>query len=592
MEFRILGPLEVVAEGRVLRLGGAKQRALLALLLFHANEPVSVDRIVDELWGERPPPTAAKNVQVYVSHLRKALGDGIVVTTHPGYTLRVAEGSLDAQRVEQILAAASGRPAVERLELLRAGLDLWRGPPLAELADLRFVQTEIGRLEELRLQLLKRRIGTELDLGRHEDVIVELEKLVVAHPLDEHLRGQLMLALYQSSRQADALAVYRDARRALTDELGLEPDEELRSLEQRILAHDPTLRPTPVMPESAGEHVGGRRRRRLPRAFLAGVALLAAAAMLATLLALAGDDPPPKLVVPANAIAVVDPEQGAVVAVIPVGRRPETVVAGAGAVWVGNVGDRTLSRIDPETFRVTKTVGLGFEPTDLAADAERVWVAGGYDHALWRVDRDGLARVKIRFVERVGPLPPGFERGRAGVTVGRGSVWLSHGDEVTEFDPDTGVIRRTVAAGGRWHREIALADRRVWVGVNNSAGPGLMQGVESIDLAADHRVDHTKLISNASEIHFASRSLWVAIRVAGAVWELDPVTGLLQRTIPVGNDPEGLVFHDDSLWITNELDATVRRVDARDGETELLIPIGHALEEVAVANGYVFVAVR
>ncbi len=154
MDFRILGALEVVSEGHPLPLGGGKQRALLALLLLHPNEAVSVDRLVDDLWGERPPPTAAKNVQVYVSHLRKALGDDVIVTTPPGYAVRVAEGELDADRAAQALAAAAGRPAPERRELLAAALAEWRGSPLAELADVPSAQGEIGRLEELRLQLL------------------------------------------------------------------------------------------------------------------------------------------------------------------------------------------------------------------------------------------------------------------------------------------------------------------------------------------------------------------------------------------------------------------------------------------------------
>ena len=249
IEFRILGPLEVIADGEMVPLGGAKQRALLALLLLRPNEAVSVGRIVDELWGERAPPTAAKNVQVYVSHLRKALGDGVVVTQAPGYALQVADGAIDAQQAERALALAAGKPPAERAAVLNAALGLWRGVPLADLVDVPFAQAEVTRLDELRLQLVKRRTDAELELGRHEAVVVELERLVALHPFDEGLRVQLMLALYRSGRQTDALAVYRDARRALTTELGLEPGEDLRLLEQRILAHDPSLRP-PAAPIS------------------------------------------------------------------------------------------------------------------------------------------------------------------------------------------------------------------------------------------------------------------------------------------------------------------------------------------------------
>ncbi len=392
-KFRILGALEVVSEGHPLPLGGGKQRALLALLLLQPNEAVSVDRLVDDLWGERPPPTAAKNVQVYVSHLRKALGDDVIMTTPPGYTVRVAEGVLDADRAAQALSAAAGRPAPERRELLAAALAEWRGSPLAELADVPSAHGEIGRLEELRLQLLKRRLEADLELGRHAEILVELERLVAAHPLDEQLRAQLMLALYRSGRQADALESYRDARRTLTRELGLEPDEELRALEQRILAHDPVLQAPPLAPLPVAAPTGTSapaRTRRLPRSLALGAGLFVAAAVAVGVLALARDESPAALVVPANSIAVVDPEQGAVVAAIPVGRgarehgcrgrrgvggerrRPHAVTHRPGDAS-GDEGRRARLRADRPRCGRRPRVGLG-----------------GYDHVLWRVDRDGL----------------------------------------------------------------------------------------------------------------------------------------------------------------------------------------------------------
>ena len=593
IEFRILGPLEVIADGEIVPLGGAKQRALLALLLLRPNEAVSVGRIVDELWGERAPPTAAKNVQVYVSHLRKALGDGVVVTQTPGYVLKVTDGAIDAQQAERALALAAGKPPAERAAVLNAALGLWRGVPLADLVDVPFAQAEVARLDELRLQLVKRRTDAELELGRHEAVVVELERLVALYPFDEGLRVQLMLALYRSGRQTDALAVYRDARRALTTELGLEPGEDLRLLEQRILAHDPSLRPpaAPIATRRAGPLVLPRRR---PLVFVIGAGLVAAAAVTVAVLALGGD-PSPVVAVPSNAIAVVDPGRGAVVAAIPVGRRPEQVVVGAGAVWVANVVDRTLSRIDPDNLRVNKTVGLGFEPTDLAADEEHVWVVGGYDHSIWRLDRDGAVRLKLQFDEQLGPLPDEFERGPAGIAVSEQSVWLAHGDEVTELDPDSGEKRRTIRAGGRWHREIATNGQRVWVGYNDVTRPPTKipnPGIDLIDTSTGRRLERAKLISDASEIIFASGRLWVAVRVTGAVWELDPASGLLQRTLQVGNEPEGIAFHDNSLWVTNELDATLRRINPSSGETETVIPIGYALGEVAAAQERLFVAVR
>ncbi len=241
MEFQLLGPLEVTERDRALVLGGVKQRSLLAILLLHANAVVSSDRLADELWGDAQPRTAGKSIQVHISRLRKELGDGRLETHAPGYLLRVHPTELDLARFEQLLdQARDGEPAAAA-QTLREALALWRGPPLADLAYQPFAQAEIARLEELRLAALEQRIEADLADGRHAALVGELEHLVAEHPLRERLRGQLMLALYRSARQAEALDVYRTARRELSEELGLEPGEELKRLEQAILRHDPAL---------------------------------------------------------------------------------------------------------------------------------------------------------------------------------------------------------------------------------------------------------------------------------------------------------------------------------------------------------------
>ncbi len=258
MEFRILGPLEVCADGRELSLGGAKQRALLAVLLLHANEVVSIDRLVDELWGDRSPATAVKTVQVYVSQLRKALrgrrGEGdeerVLVTRATGYMLRVEPGQLDADRFQRLVHQARQELAAERprqaAQMLLEALALWRGPALADFALDGFAQNEIARLEEARISAIEERIEADLALGRHSELVGELESLVTAHPLRERLRGQLMTALYRSGRQAEALETYRQGRRLLADELGLEPGEALKRLERGILEQDLALGPVGV----------------------------------------------------------------------------------------------------------------------------------------------------------------------------------------------------------------------------------------------------------------------------------------------------------------------------------------------------------
>jgi DNA-binding SARP family transcriptional activator len=277
MDFRILGPLEARDQGRGVRLGGGRQRALLALFLLHRGETLSTERLVDELWGERPPATAAKTVQVYISRLRKTLAGGesddpagVVVTREHGYELRLDPERLDAHRFERLVAEgrselAAGRPE-RAASALEGALSLWRGPPLADLAYEPFAQPDIARLDDLRVAALEQLIEAKLALGRHAEVIAQLEALIGEHPYRERLRAQLMLALYRSDRQADALQAYQDARVTLVEELGIEPGARLRELERAILAQDPALHlvveaPTEAEPavEPRGAFVGRER---------------------------------------------------------------------------------------------------------------------------------------------------------------------------------------------------------------------------------------------------------------------------------------------------------------------------------------------
>jgi predicted ATPase/DNA-binding SARP family transcriptional activator len=250
MEFRILGSLEVRADGGPVALGGAKPRGLLAVLLLHANEPVSAERLAVSLWGEDAPAAAVKTIHVYVSRLRRALGDpDLLATTPAGYRLRVAPGELDSARFEQLSAEGyraldDGRP--ERAgRVLRDALSLWRGPALAEFAFEAFAQAEIGRLEDERQAALEARVEADLAVGRHAELAGELQELVAVHPLRERLHGHLMVSLYRSGRQADALEAYRRARDILVEQLGIEPGSELRALERAVLAQDPELDSAP-----------------------------------------------------------------------------------------------------------------------------------------------------------------------------------------------------------------------------------------------------------------------------------------------------------------------------------------------------------
>ena len=258
MDFRILGSLEALEEGERVALGGSRQRALLAVFLLHANETLSTDRLIDELWGERPPTTAGKTVQVRISRLRKALtaggddsrGNGLLVTRDYGYELVLDPDRLDSHRFERLAAEGRGELAAGRPEaavsVLEGALSLWRGEPLGDLAYEPFAQLEIARLRDMRVVVREQLIDAKLALGGHSDVVGELEALIGENPLRERLRGQLMLALSRCERQADALQAYQDARRRLVEELGIEPGQRLRDLERAILAQDPALQLAPL----------------------------------------------------------------------------------------------------------------------------------------------------------------------------------------------------------------------------------------------------------------------------------------------------------------------------------------------------------
>src|SRR5262249_40560930 len=303
----------------------------------------------------------------YVARLRKALGDRVLVTSPPGYALRIEEEQLDAARFESLVRTARGAPASVAAERLRGALALWRGPPLADFSYDSFAQDEIRRLEELRLGALEDRIEADLDLGRHEDVVGELESLASAHPLRERFQSHLMVALYRCGRQAEALAVYQNVRRRFVDELGLEPSPPLQQLEQAILRHDPSL--------SAPERVTAmpQHRKRPPRTRLlvfSGVLVLAGVAALVGVRMSSGSR---KLVATPNSVGVIDGKRAALSAVVSSVGTPGGIASGEGAVWVTDTADDVVLRIDP-VRRTAERVPVGHGPTGVVVGDDEVWV--------------------------------------------------------------------------------------------------------------------------------------------------------------------------------------------------------------------------
>ena len=596
MRFDILGPLEVVGDNGAIDLPPGRARTLLLLMLTRPNEALTIDALVEELWNGDPPPSAGKIVQGYVGQLRRALGNERIATRGHGYAICLEDGELDVELVEALRAESRTQVEERRAETLRRAQARFRGRALDDAADEPFATAERHRLDDLRVAILAERVEADLALGRHADLVPELERVVADHPLDERLRGQLMLALYRSGRQADALAEYTEIRRLLTDDLGLEPSDDLRALQRRILEHAPVLG-APTRVNGAAPAQGAGRRRPAGRWIVVGGGVLCAAVVAGGLVLVSRSGEP--LVVPHDSLAVIDARRNRVVAAVPVGGRPTFVAAGAGAVWVANVIDRTVSRVDPRTLRVTATTGLGFEPTDIEADERYVWVVGGYDHALWRIDADGVARLRVRFDERYPPRREGYERGIAGIALSPGTVWLSHGDELSELDPATGAVRSSILAGGRWQRAIATDAEIVWVGFNDTARPrrpgdsapyGPEPRADIVSVADGARVDSVELSSSPAEMIVASGGVWVALPIPGLVSQI--VDGRLLRTVPAGNEPVGLAFADEALWVTNQRDGLVRRLNVRTGQIDSVLDVGHPVEDAAAAGGLVFVAVR
>jgi YVTN family beta-propeller protein len=450
IEFRVLGSFEVVEHDRVLALGSPRQRALLAVLLLHRREAVSADRLVDALWGERAPPTAIKIVQGYVSNLRKALGDGRLVTRGHGYVLQALPGQLDADRFESLVA--EGRLALEEgdagtaAERLREALGVWRGPALADFAYEWFAQGEIARLEEMRLAALEDRIDADLALGKHAELVSELAEMVREHPLRERLQGQLMLALYRSGRQADALERYQQARGRLIGELGIEPGPALKGLERAILVQDPALEPPSREPERPTAIAERRARRGGVLIGVGGVLLLAVIAALAAVLAGSGTA---VLRVAPNSLAVIDARSNRIVAAVPVGTRPGAITFGSGSLWVANRDDQTVSRVDPRTLRTLQNIPVGDPPTGVAATGSAIWVLeSDLNPAASTVS---VSRIDTEFdavgpVVRLGSVVPG---GRGGLAAQGDSVWVSPSQGLlTQLDATTGRVMQQLDPTG------------------------------------------------------------------------------------------------------------------------------------------------
>jgi YVTN family beta-propeller protein len=592
VDVNILGPFDVRdREGRQIRLPAGRELSLLALLLIRRGEVVSTDRIVDVLWANRPPETAAKAVQGYVSHLRRVLdpGDGsdLLVTRAPGYVLRAEAVVVDATRFEQL--AGDGRRALEdgspeeAVLLFDEGLALWRGPALAEFAYDDFAQAEIHRLGELRLAVTEDRVDALLRLGRHAELVGQLDSLVAAHPLRERLRGQWMLALYRGGRQAEALQAYRDGRRLLASELGLEPGPELQRLERAILAQDPALEAEAPVTRPAREGTPPHPPRATPRRIAIAGALLAAALAAALLVVLrVTEDGSSGVAVTAPALVAIDPKTNRVVASIPVGSKPAAVAFADGSAWVGDAADGTVARIDAATRRTVKTIGIAAPAIDLATGDGSVWAATGGFGTIVRIDP--TANTVVKRIELGAPGNPVVPAASA-VAEGNGHLWVGTSDGLAELDPGSGRILRRVDLGKAAAQQIALGRDTVWTSLET-------RYAKAVDTSSARTTARFYAGTSVFAIAISDSAVWLAGNYGGQLWKLDPATGATIRTGSAGKGADGIALGLGGVWIASWPDDTLVRVDPATGEVLATIPLGGEPEDVEVGGGLVWVALQ
>jgi YVTN family beta-propeller protein len=603
LHFRILGPLEVEDGRQSLPLGGHQQRALLALLLLRANEVVPVDEIIEGLWGAESPASATKSVHALVSKLRRRLEgeaaddvngetgeNGVLLTRPHGYVLTVADGELDLYRFQSLMeqgrgALAAGQ-AAEAADGLREALALWRGPPLIEFAYDSFAQIEIARLEELRLSGVEERVEAELALGLHHDLISELEALVTKNPLRERLRGQLMLALYRSGRQAQALAAYQRARRTLVDEFGIEPSPALQRLEQAILQQDESLElrpesrpPVPAPVGKLAEVVEAHpTRRRLHLPWIVVSAAVAAVAFIALLAFRGGGN---AITVRPNSVAVIDPKTNKIVADVAVGKRPGPADFGRGAVWVANLDDSTLSRINPRTREVERTIPMpDVFPSDIASGEGAVWVANGPDNTVLRVSPDANDVVDTIRTNRCN----GYD---AGIAVGGGAVWFVCSIGIVQIDPARNKPHR--------FRYLGLVARGITFGLGAVWVSNADNTVSRIS-PRTHRVSTLTVAHDPRGLDTGYGAAWVSAFGADAISRLaaTPEDGsrIGSESIPVGDGPVDVAVGAGGVWVANSRDGTVSRIDPQSNKVIATIHVGSSPQRIAVGAGAVWVSVQ
>jgi DNA-binding SARP family transcriptional activator len=549
MDFRVLGPVEVLDAEAPVPIAGVKQRLLLALLLAEAGRRVSRDSITEALWPDRPPGDAAHALDVQVSRLRKAIGAERVLTSEGGYRIDLGADGLDAQRFDRLVD--EGR--------LEEALALWRGSAFGELGGEPALRAAAGSLEDRRGEARERLLEAKLERGRHEQVLRELEALATAQPLRERAHQQLMVALYRSGRQADALRVYDDLRRRLAEELGIDPGEATRGLHEAIVRQDPSLRGR-ARPTASGAS------RRIA---LAAVAAAAVVGLLMVVLAGAGEDGAPErqrriteVPVPEETLAFVDLRKGQLLGEHPIAAEltPEggsTFAQGRRADWLATASGALL-QIDPRRHRVARSISLGFNPagSGLAVGLGSVWVAAR--------DRPLLVRLDPVYgsVQRRYRLPTaGIAHGDrlSGLTIAAGSVWVTQGQRrLVRLDPRAGRVKALIPAAGA--ESLAGASGAVWM---TGGHTGV---VYRVDVLTNRITARVRLDPYVCCVAVGGGFVWA---MNHRVWKLSS-DGNVISSIPIDGDGANLLWTGGALWASEGVSGRETRIDPADDSTKVL----------------------
>ena len=561
---------------------------MLGVLLLHVGEVVSIEALIDGVWGEVAPRSARHMVHEYVSRIRSALGETLISTRAPGYIVERDGCELDVSRFAECVVAA--RSALEEkrgdaaLRLFDEALGLWRGDVLSDLALEGDARAAAARLDDQRRAVQSERVDVALALGHHRELIPDLERAVVTEPLDERARCQLMLALYRDGRQTDALARYREGRSRLVEEFGIEPGIELRALEQAILQHDPELA-LPLTGETPSEEEDSALPYPLParrRLGVAAAAVIAVAAALGTIGLAARNDGHPIVAADGDSVAVLDAATGRSLGSVPVNSRPGAITFGAGSVWVSLPDSRTVSRISPVSRQVVASIPLDVAAQGLASAGADVWAVGSALTDTFLT----LDRIDPTFesASRVGRLPVVIA-GDIGSVAGRGgTVFVA---------PRSGLLTRIDAHDGHTLGRVDpnASPKSIAVGFGSS-----WLAYREANLVV--RVDRSGAITpipvgrGPSAIAIGARAVWVANELDGTVKSIDPATSAVITTFRVGNAPSAIAAGGGSVWVANTGDGTLTRIDERTSRVARAVQIGGSPQALVVADGKVWATVQ